>query len=419
MAHEFTPARPHVFDSFWIGGFEAATHINGGRKRLDLMTATQHDLQVDHDYELLKSVGIRTVRDAVRWHLIERDGVFDFSSLAPMVVAAERHGMQVLWTLLHYGLPDDVDVFSSEFPERFARFSGEVARFIQSHSKRLPFYTPVNEISFFSWAAGQVGWFHPFKTGQGGELKRQLVKGAIASCDAIWKVDRRARVVHVDPVIHVVPPVMRPDLTEAAERQRLSQFESWDMLAGICAPELGGHPRYLDVMGVNFYHSNQWEYPDVRLRWEDTPRDARWRPLHKILAEVFDRYRRPLFIGETSHVGVGRADWIREIAAELWSAHDSGVPLEGICLFPIIDRMDWNDESHWHNSGLWDLVEREGGVLERVLNQEYAEALRHSQALLARCGWGDLTQHDAHEVPPAGGLEVDAAALDVFPVQID
>ena len=123
--------------------------------------------QVDHDYALLKSMGIRTVRDAVRWHLIERDGRFDFSSLAPMVVAAERHGMQVMWTLLHYGVPDDVDFFSPEFPARFARFSAEVARFVQSHSKRLPFYTPINEISFFSWAAGEVGWFWPFAKGPG------------------------------------------------------------------------------------------------------------------------------------------------------------------------------------------------------------------------------------------------------------
>jgi hypothetical protein len=193
--------------------------------------------------------------------------------------------------------------------------------------------------------------------------------------------------VHVDPVINVVPPVTRPDLTEAAAQQRESQFEAWDMLAGVRAPELGGHPRYLDVMGVNFYHSNQWEYPDIRLRWEDTPRDSRWMPFHRLLGEVYDRYRRPLFIGETSHVGVGRAQWLREMAAELWAANEAGVPLEGVCLFPIIDRMDWSDEHHWHNSGLWDLSKREDGTLERVINREYAEELSHSQALLARCGW--------------------------------
>ncbi len=413
MAREFAPARPHVFDSFWMGGFETATHVNEAGRRLDIMAATEHDVQVDRDYALLRSVGITTVRDGVRWHLIERNGTFDFSSLAPMVVAAERHGIQVLWTLLHYGVPDDVDLFSAEFPVRFARFSAEVARFIQTHSKRLPFYTPVNEISFFAWAAGEVGWFAPFAKRRGGELKRQLVKAAIAASDAVWKVDRRARIVHVDPVIHVVPPLMRPDLTRAAAEQRESQFESWDMLAGIQAPELGGHPRYLDIMGVNFYHSNQWEYPNVRLRWEDTPRDPRWQPLHRILAEVYDRYRRPLFIGETSHVGVGRAEWLREIAAELWSANDSGVPLEGVCLFPIIDRMDWNDENHWHNSGLWDLVRRHGR-LERVLHQEYAHELHHSRALLARCGWG--TAPDAEFDVPAPAAALDESPPPVYEV---
>ena len=416
MARDFAPARPHVFDSFWIGGFEAATHVNDKGRRLDLIAATEHDVQVDEDYARLRSAGIGTVRDAVRWHLIERNGTFDFSSLAPMVVAAERHGMQVMWTLLHYGVPDDVDMFSPEFPERFARFSAEVAKFIQSHSRRLPFYTPVNEISFFAWAAGEVQWFSPFGRGRGGELKRQLIRAAIASCEALWKVDRRARVVHVDPVIHVVPPVMRPDLTEAAALQRESQFESWDMLAGIREPELGGHPRYLDIMGVNFYHSNQWEYPNARLRWEDTPRDPRWQPLHRILAEIYDRYRRPLFIGETSHVGVGRAQWLREIAAELWSANDSGVPIEGVCLFPIIDRMDWNDENHWHNSGLWDLV-RTNGRLDRVINQPYAEELRHSQALLARCGWGRAPEDQLHVVPPTAGLEEDRPPVYEIAVQ--
>ena len=388
MAPDRSPVEPHIFDSFWLAGFESAQHVNQAGRRLDMIAATQHDVQVDRDYQLLRTIGIRTVRDAVRWPLVERNGTFDFSSLAPMLVAAERHGMQVIWTLCHSGWPDDVDVFSDAFPGRLARFSTEVARFIQSHSTRVPFYTPINEISFLAWAAGEVGWFHPFGRGRGAELKRQLITGTIAACDAIWKVDRRARVVHVDPIIHVVPPVARPELTEAASRQRASQFEAYDMLAGIRDRELGGHPRYLDIMGVNFYHSNQWEFPDVRLRWEDTPRDARWMPFHRLLAEVYDRYRRPLFVGETSHIGVGRAEWLREMAAELWSAHDAGVPIEGICLFPIIDRMDWNDENHWHNSGLWDLKRRENGELERVIHGEYAAELYHSQSLLARCGWG-------------------------------
>ena len=32
------------------------------------------------------------------------------------------------------------------------------------------------------------------------------------------------------------------------------------MLSGRAEPQLGGAPKYLDVMGLNFYHSNQWEH---------------------------------------------------------------------------------------------------------------------------------------------------------------
>ena len=182
---------PHLFQSFWIGGFEAACHINGAGTRLDMIAATQHDTQVAADYALMKSMGISTVRDAARWPLIESNGEFDFSSFAPMLAAAEAQGMQVMWTLCHYGWPQDLDVLGPEFPSRFARFAGAVARYVKSHSSRVPFFTPINEVSFLSWAAGDAGWFFPFAHGRGIDLKRNLVRAVIAACDAIWAADRR------------------------------------------------------------------------------------------------------------------------------------------------------------------------------------------------------------------------------------
>jgi hypothetical protein len=382
VAPEHAGARP-LFDSFWIGGFEAACHVNAAGVRLDMIAATQHDRRVDDDYRMLAELGIRVVRDAVRWPLIEHNGRFDFSSFAPMLEAAERQGVQVIWTLCHYGWPDDVDILDASFPARFARFATAVAAFVHEHTRRRPFYTPINEISFLSWAAGDAGWFSPFARGRGVELKRQFVRAAIAACDAVWAVDRRARIVHVDPVIHVVPPANASrEMAAAAAAQRASQFEGWDMLAGIRDRELGGHPRYLDVMGLNYYHSNQWEYPEERLRWEDTPRDPRWVPFHRLVGEIFDRYHRPIFIGETSHFGVGRAAWLREMIDEVRLACDAGVPIEAVCLFPILDRMDWNNPQHWHNSGLWDVLPQPDGSLRRVLNEEYAAQFRRSARVM-------------------------------------
>ena len=90
------------------------------------------------------------------------------------------------------------------------------------------------------------------------------------------------------------------------------------MLSGRLAPELGGDRTYLDVLGVNFYHDNQWEHPGGRkIAWHIHPRDGRWVPFHQLFKRTYDRYRRPIFVGETSHVGSGRAEWLREMAEEL------------------------------------------------------------------------------------------------------
>jgi UDP-galactopyranose mutase len=372
-----------LFRSFWSAGFEGACHINRQGKRLDMLASTQHDRQALQDYQLLRGAGILTARDGVRWHRIERAGTFNFSSFTPMLEASRRAGIQVIWNLCHYGWPEDVDVLAPSFVDRFARYCAAVARVVAGLSADVPFYSPINEISFLCWAVGRK-IIHPFAGGRDDELKCNFVRAAIAGCEAIWAVDRRARIVHADPIIHVVPPRSRPDLREAAARQRASQFAAWDMLAGRDHPELGGHPRYLDIVGVNFYHANQWEYPDVRIRWEDNPRDDRWVPLHRLLAEVWQRYRRPLFIAETSHFGVGRAPWLQEIAAEAFAARQCGVPLEGVCIYPILDRPDWENPYHWHNSGLWDMSLDGSGRLVRVLNQEYAAAFRAARDLIGR-----------------------------------
>ena len=328
-----------LFRSFWLAGFESACHINRRGERLDLVAATQHDRELEADYARVRALGFEGVRESVRWHLVDRGPAraLDFSTVRALLEAARRQEVQILWTLCHYGWPEDVELFSPEFVERFARYSGALAHVVAELGDAPRFYTPINEISFFSWAAAEVGYMYPFLQGRGAELKRQLARAAIAGMEAILAVDPGARFIHVDPLIHVVPPVGRPELAEAAAAQRALQFDGFDMLAGRLHPELGGRPEYLDVVGVNFYHANQWEYPDQRLRWEDTPRDPRWAPLHRLLQEVFERYRRPTIISETSHFGEGRARWLREVAEEAELARGLGVPLEGICISPIID----------------------------------------------------------------------------------
>lgn len=358
---------PSLFRSFWMGGFECSCQINARGARLDMTAALGHDVHAAEDYALVRSIGISAARDGIRWHLVDRGGRYDFSSWGPMAAAARREGVQVLWDLCHYGWPDDVDIFTPAFVDRFSRFCRAVARHHRESTDEIPFYTPVNEISFFAWAACRR-IMYPHARGRDNELKRQLVRAAIAGVEAIRDVDKRARIVFVEPLIHIVAPRGKPD--GAARAKHESQFEAWDMLAG-----------YLDIMGLNYYAANQWEVPGGRkLRWAGEPLDDRWKPLGLLLEDVYRRYGRPLFIAETSHYGVGRAAWISEVARETRQARSRGVPIEGVCLYPILDRFDWNNPRHWHHSGVFDMIRRKDGLFERVLNPDAATALAAAQA---------------------------------------
>jgi beta-glucosidase/6-phospho-beta-glucosidase/beta-galactosidase len=370
-----------LFRSFWMAGFECSCQINSAGVRLDMTSALQHDVYAAEDYRRLREVGIATARDGVRWHLVDRAGELRWESWLPMLRAARDESVQVLWDLCHYGWPDDLDILSADFIDRFARFAGEAARIHREETGEAGFWAPVNEMSFFAWAATRELMF-PYAWGRGVELKRQLVTAAVAAIDAIRSAAPGARIVYAEPLIHNVPPRWRPWNTEPARAQRASQFEALDQIAAAAAD-------YLDIVGVNFYAANQWEVPGGRkLHWDAGSNDSRWVPLHRLLAEVQERYRRPLFIAETSHYGIGRGDWIAEIARECRAAIDNGVPIEGVCLYPILDRFDWEDCKHWHNSGLWDMVRNGRGHYRRVLNGEYARALREAQAVV---GAGALT----------------------------
>ena len=345
-----------LFNSFWQAGFECSTHTLRNGKRLDLVSSTQHDIFAEQDYARISSLGILTAREGLRWHLIETEpGRYDFSSAKPILEAGRKYGVQIVWDLLHFGWPARLDIFDASWVAAFTNFAAAFGRWLRAEMPDNAMVAPVNEISFLSWAGGDTAYLNPFAVDRGAELKRQLVRGALNASASLRAEIPDVRLVAPEPVIHIVGDPNRPDDIKQAEQYRSAMFEAWDMLTGRAQPELGGDESFLDIIGINYYDSNQWwNYGNTIRRHE-----PQYRPFRDIVAEVYQRYDRPLFIAETGTEGDDRAGWLAYIAAEVRAAIQTGTPVHGICLYPILNHPGWGDDRHCHN-GLWDYPQPDG-----------------------------------------------------------
>jgi beta-glucosidase/6-phospho-beta-glucosidase/beta-galactosidase len=291
-----------------------------------------------------------------------------------MVRAARRLGVQVIWDLFHYGWPDDLDIFSADFVTRFGKLARAFAILLRDHTDETAYLSPVNEPSFVSWGGGDAGFLNPFAKGRDADIKAQLIRATIVAIEAIRDVLPDARIVQCEPSIHIIPEPDRPEDRDAAEIHRLFQFQALDMLTGRTSPELGGNPKYLDLLGINFYSNNQWIHNGRPVYTFD----PLYKMFHKIIQEFHARYQRPIFIAETGVEGDSRPGWLAYVCSEVRHAIDLGIPVEGICLYPIVNHPGWLDDRHCQN-GLFDYAD-ESGV--RPVFEPLARELRFQQLQL-------------------------------------
>jgi hypothetical protein len=338
-----------LFEGVFLGGFECSCQRLQDGRRLDLVESTGHERFARQDYARLRSFGMTGARDGINWVKAERGlGNYTFSRAATILEAAEAEGVQVIWDLMHFGWPDDVDVFSTAFPQRMARYARAFAKFLDAESKAPPILVPINEISYLSWAGGDVRCLNPFESARGDELKAQLVLASIHAMEAVWDLLPAARFLQPEPLINIVPAPEHPKTWRRVECDNLYQYQAWDMLCGRVWPSLGGAPKYLDIIGVNYYPDNQF-MPDGTTIERGDPR---YRPFSEMLLEAWRRYERPMLIAETGCEGRGRAPWIRYVVDECLTALQAGCDLHGIVLYPIVNHPGWVDERHCEN-GLW------------------------------------------------------------------
>jgi beta-glucosidase/6-phospho-beta-glucosidase/beta-galactosidase len=380
------------FNTFWMAGFECTDKLNAFGNRVDFLNITGHLELIDEDYARLHHFNIATVREGIRWSQVETQPyVYNWGTVAYMIEAAKRNGIQQVWDLCHFGFPDDLTPLHPMFARRFAALCRAFVQFYRSVSPDDDLIIiPINEVSFLSWLGGDVCGTAPYCKGYGWEVKYNLMKAYIEGIEAIKEMDPSVLILTSEPLVNMVPPENATDEEiAAAALQHEYQFQVTDILTGRICPELRGRPEYIDMIGLNYYYNNQWICNTYEfLVWTDCPPDARWTPLHNLITQVHERYDKPIVITETSHPKEDRPLWINMISEECALVLDADIPLFGVCLYPIIDRPDWDDLITWHNSGLWDIDIHKNG-LTRILHQPMAGALMHAQKKIRRSFGGN------------------------------
>ena len=375
------------FASFFQGGFECSSHRRRDGVRLDLIRATSHDKHVWQDYRQCAELGFRTLRDGLRWHLIEKaPGKYEWSSWLPALEAAEELGLQIIWDLFHYGSPDHADQAAEDFADRFTEFALAALEMQHSVSGRPPLVCPLNEINFISWAVDD-GYFPRVGPKQRGWFKHQLVRTTISASKAIKRHWPNSTIVGAEPLIHIAPHDHRQATVRGARRNLQGMYESYDWIMGLDRPELGGDRSLVDVVGWNFYPHNQWYWkgPTIPMGHHE------YRPLADMLVEVAERYGKPLFISETGAEGSGRPAWLHYVSDEVREAQRRGARVDGICLYPVTAYPGWDNSRHCH-VGLLSTVGSDGS---RHVYEPLNEELRRQRALFG------IEQEENPKVPRA------------------
>jgi beta-glucosidase/6-phospho-beta-glucosidase/beta-galactosidase len=191
-----------------------------------------------------------------------------------------------------------------------------------------------------------------------------------------------------------------PHIVEDTARHTESQFEAWEMMVGRLEPELGGAVEMLDFVGVNYYWNNQWVHGGDR----KPPGHADHKPLHRMLVELWQRFRRPILITETGAEGGADVGWLGYMASELRQAQREGVEIVGMCLYPVMDYPGWDDDRHCRCG----LIAIDEDWSERWLRDDLAAELRLQAAAM-----------EASLRAEEEKLEVSGMALARVPASID
>jgi hypothetical protein len=331
--------------------------FDGHEVRVDELAASGHLARQDDDLAAVAGLGVRWWRYGMPWRLTEPEpGTYDWSLWDRALAACERHGLEPVVDLCHFGLPDHYPGFcDSTWVDGFGRY---VEAFLARYRQPM-FFTPVNEPSITAQCSGRWGIWNDRRSSRSDHF-RALANVVAANVEAIARVDADRAGWWVSAEGFGCHIAASDDDQPAVEESRALEDLVWDLHFGVephaslhdlddhvdrdVLDRIAAHPVGADrvIAGHDFYpvsvhvHGTRPERLTVDERVAAYDQEARrW---HR-------RYGRPFWVAETSNLGLPASDgtaWLAALVRTLENLQFDGLPARGLCWYSRGDQYDWH-----------------------------------------------------------------------------
>lgn len=387
----------------WAVGIEDTfiRQTTRGERPLDEYDLTQHTQFWLEDLERAHSLGVQMIRYGIPWYKVQPSPFkFDWSWTDKVMEYFESHTDLVpIIDLMHYGTPVwmENEFMNNDYPRHVAEYAAEFAKRYQSFVR---YFTPLNEPFINAEWCGWSGSWPPYLKGHRGfvAIMNQLCKGIVLTVNALRETIPGSVMIHVEASKKYVATEV------GAEEEAILWNEirnvMWELIQGKVQSD---HPLRkwllerglnnadfkwfednkidIDIIGLNYYP--QFSLNAIRngqMRSEEIPEPIQGtgQDLLNIVQDTYNRYKRPIFITETSYRGTveERISWMNELERTCRKIVSLGIDLYGVTWFPFIGMIEWqyrtnggSIEENIAPFGLYDLVMNSDGQLSRVATE--------------------------------------------------
>jgi beta-glucosidase len=343
----------------WACGEEGSDPIvshNGELVRVDEFALSRHLENQDADLAAIAGLGIHVWRYGMPWRLTERQpGIYDWTLWDRALAACERHGLEPVVDLCHFGLPDHYPGFCDPaWVDGFIRY---VEAFLSRY--RSPrWFTPINEPFITALSCGLQGAWNDRRRSRA-DFANALCHVVLANLEANARIraDRDGWWIGAEGFVCAIA-------ADAEHAGAVAQIEAtawavWDLHFGRDLPSMiardfaavdPGVRSRIDslattansIAGHDFYPTSallvgtsarDWTIERRIDAYEDCAR--RW---HR-------RYGVDFWVAETSNLGLAvsqQETWLSALSARLRKMRGEGLPVRGLCWYSRGDQYDWD-----------------------------------------------------------------------------